>query len=100
MSVFDLRTFRCEIEHAALGCVERIAISPVTATVFSVASQDRGEELRGNFIVLTISRARVNGNRAGFQLPDVAHEVSLLALRIAFVFGAETLRDETPDPGS
>ncbi len=50
--------------------------------------------------MLTIGRARVDGYGAGFQLLDVAHEVSLLPLRIAFIFGAETLRDETPDAGS
>ncbi len=42
----------------------------------------------------------MDGDGAGFQLLDVAHQVSLLLFRIAFVFVAEALGDKTPDSGS
>src|SRR5579871_3683736 len=97
MSVFDLRALRAEIEHAALCRIESVAFLPVTATVFAVASKNRAEELRRNFVVLLIRRRRVKGNRAGFQLLDVAHEVSLPLFYVAAVFLAEALPDQTPD---
>jgi hypothetical protein len=41
----------------------------------------------------------MDGDRAGFQLLDIAHEVSPLLFRIAFVFVAETLHYKVPDSG-
>jgi hypothetical protein len=100
LAVFDLRALCREIEHPALRRIDRVAILPVAATVFAMASENRREELRGNFVVLLIRRGRVNGNRARFQLLDVAHEVSLLLFYIALVFVAQTLPDQTPDASS
>ena len=99
MTVFDPCALRGQVEHAALRCVERIALLPRAATVFAMAAQNRGKEFRRNLVVLLIRHGRVDGDRTGFQLLDVAHQVSLLLFRVALVFAAETLGDETPDAG-
>ena len=78
MSVNDLRALCREIQHATLRRIEPVTFSPVTATVFAMASKNRREELRG-------------------KLLDVAHEGSLLLFYIAFVFVAQALLDQTPD---
>lgn len=100
MSVVDSRALRGEVQHAALRRVERVAWLPVAATVLTMASQNGGEELRGDLVVLLIRRGRMDGDRAGFQLPDVAHEMSLLPFRIALIFAAEALPDQTPYAGT
>ena len=99
MAVFNLSALRGEFEHAALRLIERVVFLKVTTAVFPMAAQNGGEEFRGNLVVLLIRRRRVNGDGAGFQLIDVPHQVSPLALRVAFIFFAETLGDKAPDPG-